>query len=291
MAHNLTQNSVDCIFDLDGKYTVLVKRAKEPFKDMWAIPGGRQEVGESLEEAVVREVREETGVKIELMTKNIPYKVMVNGDQSLLEQVWTYNSGTDPRGGNTTVYAVKLKPDAVSLKAGKDIEEARVFRGNEIPELAFDHNQFLMDYFKKLKRFNNPLPTTDVIIEYNGGIVMIERKNPPFGLAIPGGFAEYGLSYEQNAVKEAKEETGLEVTLKNPGHPFVYSAADRDPRGHMTSCTYVAVGSGKLVAGDDAKGAHIFSPPELLKEIENGHVVFDHPKILMDYLRREGHVK
>ena len=105
---------------------------------------------------------------------------------------------------------------------------------------------------KDIQGYRNPIPTTDIIIEYqNGkkqGIILITRKNPPFGYAIPGGFAEHGLSYEENARKEAKEETYLDIIIENPGRPWVYSDPGRDPREHITSNTYIAKGFGKLEA-------------------------------------------
>ena len=77
------------------------------------------------------------------------------------------------------------------------------------------------------KTHRNPLPTVDIIIEVKGGIVLIERKNPPYGWAIPGGFVDYGESVEDCAVREAREETGLNIRLKDL--LYVYSRPDRDP--------------------------------------------------------------
>ena len=137
--------------------------------------------------------------------------------------------------------------------------------------------------------YKNPSPTTDIIIEYydgkKEGVVLIERKNPPYGLAIPGGFAEYGLSLEDNAIKEAKEETGLDIILENPEHPLcVHSKPDRDPRGHMISIAYIAKGYGILKGGDDAKGARIYSIDEILELTNNNNLAFDHADILREYL-------
>jgi ADP-ribose pyrophosphatase YjhB (NUDIX family) len=129
-----------------------------------------------------------------------------------------------------------------------------------------------------------PCIATDIIIEYQDGIVLIERKYPPFGLAIPGGHAEYGLTLEENAIKESLEETGLEVRIKNPEHPLcVFSSPIRDPRCHMISVTYIATGYGTLKAGDDAKEARVYSLHEL-KSIKNS-LVFDHKRIIEEYLK------
>src|SRR3989338_5140826 len=94
------------------------------------------------------------------------------------------------------------------------------------------------------QRSKRPLVATDIVIEYNDGIkdgiILITRKNFPPGLALPGGFAEYGLTLEENAQKEALEETGLEIKVKNPEHPLcIKSQPHRDPRRHVISVTYV----------------------------------------------------
>ncbi len=144
----------------------------------------------------------------------------------------------------------------------------------------------------KRNGYRNPIPTVDIIIEYSdgtkNGIILIERKNPPYGLAIPGGFAEYGLSLEENAIKEAKEETGLEVILQNPEQPLcVHSRPDRDPRAHMISITYISQGVGKLQAGDDAKAVHLYTLEEVAQLIGQHKLAFDHGRILQKYLNQK----
>ena len=127
-----------------------------------------------------------------------------------------------------------------------------------------------------MQTFKNPLPTVDIIIEYKGGIVLIKRRNPPAGWAIPGGFVDYGESLEQAAVREAKEETGLEVELLRQFH--TYSSPERDARFHTISTVYVAKGRGEMLAGDDAKEAGVFGKEGLPEDI-----AFDHRDILHDY--------
>lgn len=125
------------------------------------------------------------------------------------------------------------------------------------------------------RSFKNPLPTVDIIIEAKGGIVLIERKNEPLGWALPGGFVDYGESLEQAAVREAFEETSLQVTLTRQFKS--YSAPDRDPRHHTVSTVFIATAEGIPAAGDDAGRADIFSQPDLPP------LVFDHATILADY--------
>lgn len=125
-------------------------------------------------------------------------------------------------------------------------------------------------------RYRNPFPTVDIIIEYRGGIVLIERNNEPKGWALPGGFVDYGESLETAAIREAKEETGLIISrLVLLG---CYSDPARDPRQHNISTVFVATGEGMLQAGDDAGNAAVFA----LSEIP-GSLCFDHDRIIRDY--------
>ncbi len=105
--------------------------------------------------------------------------------------------------------------------------------------------------------YRSPLVTVDIIIEITDGIVLIERSNPPYGWALPGGFVDYGESLEVAALREAKEETSLDVRLKAQLHS--YSAPSRDPRQHTITTVFVATAQGIPKAADDAKDAGIFS--------------------------------
>ncbi|MDY0389654.1 NUDIX domain-containing protein [Desulfobulbus oligotrophicus] len=127
----------------------------------------------------------------------------------------------------------------------------------------------------QVQTFRNPAPTVDIIIEVEDGIVLIERKNPPYGWALPGGFVDYGESFEEAARREAAEETGLSVTLTTQLH--TYSAPNRDPRQHTASTVYIATASGKPEAADDAQHAAVFRRENLPP------LVFDHTRILQDY--------
>ena len=126
--------------------------------------------------------------------------------------------------------------------------------------------------------YKNPSPTVDIIIELGGGVVLIERKNEPFGWAIPGGFVDYGESLEDAAVREAQEETSLNVRLKCQMH--AYSDPSRDPRRHTLSVVFVAEASGVPEARDDAKGVGVFTEKTLPSPM-----AFDHGRILADYFR------
>ena len=133
----------------------------------------------------------------------------------------------------------------------------------------------------KVREYRNPFPTVDVIIELAAGIVLIERKNEPFGWALPGGFVDYGESVEEAAIREAREETSLAISnLRLVG---CYSDPLRDPRHHTISIVFAAEGHGTPRAGDDAAGLGIFPTHAVPSPL-----CFDHGKILADYLRNKG---
>jgi len=131
----------------------------------------------------------------------------------------------------------------------------------------------------KSRRHRNPVPTVDIIIEYRDqGLVLIQRRKPPYGWALPGGFVEYGESLEDAARREAREETGLEVSLL--GQFKAYSDPGRDPRQHTITMVFVARSAGSPRAGDDAQSLAVFAPAALPEPL-----AFDHALILADYLR------
>ncbi|WP_045220713.1 NUDIX domain-containing protein [Desulfonatronum thioautotrophicum] len=130
--------------------------------------------------------------------------------------------------------------------------------------------------------YTNPVPTVDILITIPGqGIVLIERRNPPPGWAIPGGFIDYGESAEQAAIREALEETGLDVELT--GLFGVYSDPQRDPRQHTISTIFTALARNpeQLRAGDDAGAVRVFPLTALPEQL-----AFDHGRILGEYRQR-----
>lgn len=127
-----------------------------------------------------------------------------------------------------------------------------------------------------VKQYRNPLPAVDIIIEIDNKIVLIERKNPPFGWALPGGFVEYGESLEDAAVREAREETCLEV--KNLQLVGCYSDPRRDDRMHIISTVYAGRSFGVPHAADDAVHCALFTLQSLPEPL-----CFDHARILADY--------
>lgn len=128
--------------------------------------------------------------------------------------------------------------------------------------------------------YKNPTPTVDAIIELTDGrIVLIERARPPHGVAFPGGFVDEGESLEDACIREAKEETGLDITLI--ALLGVYSDPSRDPRQHTVSTTFIARSNGTPRAGDDASAIHLVHPEALSEQ----PLVFDHSLMVEDYRR------
>ncbi len=134
----------------------------------------------------------------------------------------------------------------------------------------------------EIEVYRNPIPTVDIIIEIESkGIILVKRKNPPYGWAIPGGFVDYGESLEAAAVREAKEETDLDVELVCQFHS--YSDPGRDPRHHTITTVYIARAKGVPQAKDDALEIGIFGLSSL-----PGEIAFDHREILNDYFQGKG---
>jgi len=127
-----------------------------------------------------------------------------------------------------------------------------------------------------IEKYLHPYPTVDMIIEMDNGIILINRKNPPFGWALPGGFVEYGESMESAAVREAKEETSLNITLKSQLH--TYSDPKRDTRKHTITTVFLARAQGTPIAADDAKEIGIFTRDTLPHPL-----AFDHETIVTEY--------
>lgn len=124
-----------------------------------------------------------------------------------------------------------------------------------------------------------PLLTVDVIIRMpDDRLVLVRRRNPPHGWALPGGFVDVGETLEEAAVREAREETGLDVELEGQFH--AYSDPARDPRGHTASVVFLGRAEGQPRGADDAAEARAFSPGELPEPM-----AFDHAEILADYRR------
>ncbi len=153
---------------------------------------------------------------------------------------------------------------------------------DEETAVIFDKN--VCGYLEYMTRtLKQPFLTVDAVIERAGGIVIIKRSNPPFGWALPGGFVDYGESLEDAVRREAREETGLELSELRQFH--TYSDPGRDPRFHTVGTVFIGSSSGTPVAGDDAAEVKTVSRQELA----GMEFAFDHKKIVQDYLRgKEG---
>lgn len=128
--------------------------------------------------------------------------------------------------------------------------------------------------------YKNPVPTVDAIISITRDgtehVVLIKRKNPPHGWALPGGFVDYGEPLEHAVVREAKEETCLDITGVQQFH--AYSDPKRDSRQHTISVVFTAKAEGEPKGSDDAAEAVLFTKDTLPEQI-----AFDHREILEDY--------
>jgi len=239
----------------DGEI-LLIRRAIDPGKGKWALPGGFIEEDESPQEAVLREIEEEIGIKGELAGL-----------------IGVYRSKSELY-GSVIIIGYKIMVQSQNYCPGKEVSEVKSFPKSDLPLLTFSsHKEIITDSFRT---YRNPFPTVDTIVEMDKGIVLINRKNPPFGWALPGGFVNYGESLEEAARRETKEETNLDI--KELRQFRVYSSPQRDPRCHTITTVFTARSQGKMKARDDAKKIKVFRREELPQEL-----AFDHRQILEDY--------
>ena len=164
------------------------------------------------------------------------------------------------------------------------VRSVRGGRARGLTELTAEGEQILLAYesgLRRLGRSGGPWLTVDAVIEKDGKILLVRRRNPPFeGMhALPGGFVESGETVEEAVVREIREETGLKTTIA--GLLGVYSAPGRDPRGHTVSVVFeLRSKSGSSRGGDDASEAAFFPlnglPP----------LAFDHERVVRDHLRK-----
>ena len=167
--------------------------------------------------------------------------------------------------------------EALRIISGKSsLRDIRflLYSGKDFEDFCLAAEKYLASFTQKTCR--NPVPTVDIIIEKDGGIVLVKRKNYPYGWALPGGFVDYGESLEDAAAREAREETGLSVEWLKQFH--TYSRPGRDPRYHTISTVFTAKGEGRLKAADDAAKAEIFNVSDTPKNL-----AFDHGEILEEY--------
>ncbi len=167
------------------------------------------------------------------------------------------------------------------MRENKNISIAKIIfvLPNDKIRSIFEKTIFSYISYISKKLEEGPFITVDIIIEVSGKVVIIERSNPPFGWAIPGGFVDYGESLEEAALREAKEETSLDVSQLKQLH--TYSKYGRDPRFHTVTCVFTAKGKGTPRADSDAKNIRIVSEDELGKQ----EFAFDHKKILKEYFK------
>ena len=184
-------------------------------------------------------------------------------------------------GGFSLVAAAKIMAQEVFKHLREDncgLSEIIFCLYNDKAYQVFQNNITRYLEYIQHKLSKGPFTTIDAIIELKEGIVLIQRSNPPFGWALPGGFVDYGESLEDAVKREAKEETNMDLVEIEQFH--TYSDPKRDPRFHTVGTIFIAKAKGRPKAGDDAKGLKIVKYEDLLKL----DYAFDHKKIIKDYL-------
>lgn len=166
-----------------------------------------------------------------------------------------------------------------SQKAGGDVEKVEHAHDqvmNYIQDNSWPgQDKFIHTKCPGCRGYVNPLVAVDIILTMDMGIVLIERKNPPYGWALPGGYVDIGETFRQAAKRELREETGLGVD--GLGFFRMYDQPDRDPRFHTISTVFVGSANGEMKAGDDAVNVKVF------QSIGLPELAFDHNLILDDY--------
>jgi len=290
----------------DLKVDAIVNAANDKLVMGGGVAGAiKKKGGKSIEEEAIKKGPIEVGGAVETCAGKLAAKYVIHAATMAMDfktdEIKIRNSCR-----NSLQLAEKLKISSITfpalgcgtggfpLLASAKIMAQEVLRylrheGSRLKEIIFClYNQEAFTVFNKgvlgyleyvsTKLSNGPYVTVDVIIELPEGIVVIQRGNPPFGWALPGGFVDYGESLEDAVIREAKEETNLDLTNLKQFH--TYSDPQRDPRFHTIGTVFIAKAKGAPKAGDDAAGLKIIK----LSEIKNLDFTFDHKKILQDYL-------
>jgi len=261
--------------------------------------------GKAIEEEAVKQGPVKVGEAVITGAGSLPAKYVIHAatmamdfktDENII-RIAAYNTlklAEEKRIKSISFCALGCGVGGFSYEAASKIMAQEVFRYlQEVQEPALKKIEFVLfsedafnifqkniiDYLKHItgKLRQGPFLTVDAIIEFEGGIVMIERTNPPLGFALPGGFVDYGETVEEAVKREVEEETNLQfLDFKLLG---VYSDPGRDARFHTVSTVFYGKGRGKLKAASDAKNAKVYKPGSLPEKI-----AFDHRKIIEDYL-------
>ena len=293
---NLAEEKVDAIVNaannrmvMGGGVALAIKRAGGDIIEKQAMEKGPVRVGESL---YTRGGKLPAGYVIHAATMGMDFrtdaeKVRKSAASALsLGNTLKISSIAFPALGCGTG---GLSPSMVADIMIEETLRCLSVKGGSLKDIRFVlHDRRTFDVFRSSvegylvsmtqKTYRNPVPTVDVIIELPGGIVLVKRKNYPYGWAIPGGFVDYGESLEDAAKREAKEETGMAVSGLEQFH--TYSAPGRDPRHHTISTVFTARGSGNPKPDDDAEEAAVFTENNL-----PDNFAFDHKEIVKEYFR------
>ena len=294
---DITESSTEAIvnaannqFSMGGGVALAIKRTGGEIIEKEAMSQGSVKVGEAI-------ISSAGSLKAKYVIHAATMKMDFKTDEAIVRKA-TYSSlicAQENKISSIAFCALGCGVGKFSLEAASKIMAQEVFRylwQMEEPTLrkiifvlnsdkAFEvFQKNVASYLKYISKkiSAGPFLTVDGIIEYDGGIVMIERSNPPLGWALPGGFVDYGESVEKAVAREIKEETGLDFL--NFKQFKIYSKGNRDPRFHTASVVFIGKGKGNLKADSDAKAAGVFKLDSLPENI-----AFDHREVIKDYIQ------
>lgn len=283
-------NSVDFIFITNDEKVLFVKRDSEPHENELALPGGIQNNFENFDATIIRILKKKLGLISEIVNNKI---IIDNFGEYFLKQIKTYDSGNDIRGGNTTVFVIETDLDEVTFKKSI-LKEIYFYKKDQIPQLAFEHNKFIADYFFENKNYTVAnisvvgVTVDIVIITVKDGLLKVlltKRSKEPFKgyYTLPGGFVNKNISINNSALQILKRDTNIEGAFLE--QLYTYGDLDRDSRGRIITVGYYALvdySKFNIVYSKKYESLDWFSKSDLKKL----NIGFDHKKIINDAIDR-----
>lgn len=278
-------SSIDLIILDKENNLILIKRENEPYKNQFSLIGGAQLKFESFENAIERILKEKAGLNSKIENLKVKFE---NNNEFELKQLKTYDSGNDSKGVNTTLFLIKTNLEKNKLLKEFKSENIEVFEKDNLPQLAFEHNKFISNFFFHDKNYTTRIKqdisiTIDLVIFTIQNnflkILLSKRSKEPFSnhFSLPGGFVNVDKTLDENAQELLKRDTNIQDVYLEQLYSF--GNLKRDPRGRVISIGYYAlINSEKqnLISSNKYSNSNWIS----IKELKNEKIAFDHKEII-----------